>query len=136
MIELGYSGIQMGTRFIASTECTAHQDYKQAILNAEEANIVLTDKLSGVPVSVIETDYIKQIGAKAGPVARWMLRGSKTKRTMRMIYALRSFRTLKKDSGKSGVYQHYLQAGKSVAGIRKIEPVEEILADYAKLLNH
>jgi len=134
MLDLGYSGIQMGTRFIATQECSANQDYKQAILDAGEDQIVLTDKLSGVPVSVIETEYIKNIGIKAGPVARLMLKGSKTKKYMRMFYSLRSFRTLKNDLGKSGAYQHFLQAGKSVSGIDQIETVQEIMDAYRQKL--
>ncbi len=134
MLNLGYSGVQMGTRFIASNECTAHTDYKQAIVDAEESDIVLTDKLSGVPVSVIETEAIRRMGAKAGPFARWMLRGFKTKKYMRMFYSLRSFRTLKKDSDKVGAYHHYLQAGKSVAGIQKIRSVADIMSEYKGIL--
>ena len=134
MLDLGYSGIQMGTRFIATTECNTHIDYKQAILDAEENQIVLTDKLSGVPVSVIETDYIKKMGVKAGPFARWLLRGSKTKKYMRMFYSLRSFRTLKNDKDKTGDYQHFLQAGKSVGGINRIQPVQEIMEGFRRAL--
>jgi len=135
MIDLGYSGVQMGTRFIASQECSAHSDYKQAILDADESQVVLTDKLSGVPVSVIENEYIKRIGIKAGPFAKWMLRGSRTKKYMRMFYTLRSFRSLKGSSGKSGSYQNYFQAGKSVSGIHEIQSVTEIMAKYKKILN-
>src|SRR5688572_11609770 len=34
-LELGFAGVQLGTRFIATRECAAHDDYKQAILRAE-----------------------------------------------------------------------------------------------------
>ena len=134
MLDLGYAGIQMGTRFIATSECNAHSDYKQAILEAGENQIVLTDKLSGVPVSVIETDHIKKMGIKAGPLARWLLRGSKTKKYMRMFYSLRSFRTLKNDSAKTGAYHHFLQAGKSVGGINQLQTVQEIMESYRHVL--
>ena len=133
-LKSGYSGVQLGTRFIASQECSAHDDYKQAILNSDESQIVLTDKLSGVPVSVIETDHIKKMGIKAGAFARWMLKGSKTKKYMRMFYTLRSFRTLKKDREKAGDYQHFLQAGKSVSGIKQILSVQEIMDSYRLIL--
>ena len=135
MLDLGYAGIQMGTRFIATQECTANQDYKQAILDVDENKIVLTDKLSGVPVSIIETDYIRSTGIKAGPVARLMLKGSKTKKYMRMFYSLRSFRTLKSDLGKGGAYQHFLQAGKSVSGINEIKTVREIMESYRQAIS-
>jgi nitronate monooxygenase len=134
MLDLGYAGIQMGTRFIASAECTANSDYKQAIVNSTEKDIVLTDKLSGVPVSIIETDFIKRSGALAGPLARRLLQGSKTKRYMRLYYTLRSFRALKKSVASKNPYDNYLQAGKSVEGIHEILPVAEIMAQYAKIL--
>ena len=59
-IAMGYTGVQLGTRFIASAECSAHTDYKQAIIAAGEQDIVLSEKISGVPVSVIKTPYIRE----------------------------------------------------------------------------
>ncbi|MCF7808182.1 MAG: nitronate monooxygenase [Candidatus Marinimicrobia bacterium] len=134
MLNTGYAGVQMGTRFVASQECSAHPDYKQAIVEASEEDIVLTDKLSGVPVSVIETPYIKKIGAKAGPLAKRLLKGARTKRYVRMFYTIRSFRTLKADKEKAGAYQHYLQAGKSVGKINQVQSVAEIMQAYRDAL--
>src|SRR5436190_12249111 len=57
-LALGYAGVQMGTRFIATTECSAHPDYKQAIVDATPSDIVLTERLTGVPVAVIRNEYI------------------------------------------------------------------------------
>lgn len=130
-LRLGYAGVQMGTRFIVTTECTAHADYKQAILAAEEKDIVLTERLTGVPVAVIRTPYIDRIGLKAGPIARWMLRGRKTKHWMRLIYTVRSFRGLKKSSMRQITDRDYLQAGKSVATIEKVEPAGDIVHRFA-----
>jgi len=112
---MGYAAVQMGTRFIATTECTAPEEYKQAILAAEENDIVLTERLTGVPVSVIRTPHIERIGTKAGPIGRLMLRGRKTKHWMRMIYSLQSVWKLKRSGTGSFSYKDYLQAGKSVA---------------------
>ena len=130
-LEMGYAGAQMGTRFIASNECTAHIDYKRAIIKAQEDDIVLTEKISGVPVSIIETPYIQRIGTKAGPLAKRLLRGKKTKHWMRMIYSLQSIWLLKKASMQGMNYKDYFQAGKSVAGIHAVKPVAEIIAEYA-----
>src|SRR5690349_18372139 len=41
VLRLGYAGAQLGTRFIATPECHAHPDYKQAIVDADEQDIVL-----------------------------------------------------------------------------------------------
>src|SRR4051795_8138730 len=124
---LGYAAVQMGTRFIATTECTAHADYKRAIVESHADDVVLTERITGVPVSVIRTPYIEKTGTRAGPLARWMLRGRKTKHWMRTIYALQSIWKLKRSSARAFSYRDYLQAGKSVAGIEKVEPAGEIV---------
>jgi nitronate monooxygenase len=130
-LRMGYAGVQMGTRFIATTECTAHADYKRAILEAGADDIVLTERITGVPVAVIRTPYIEKSGTKAGPLARWMLRGRKTKHWMRMIYGLQSIWKLKR-SATSFSYRDYLQAGKSVAGIAAVEPAGEIVRRFRR----
>jgi nitronate monooxygenase len=129
-LRMGYAAVQMGTRFIATTECTAHPDYKRAIVQADEEDIVLTERITGVPVAVIRTPYIEKTGTKAGPVARWMLRGRKTKHWMRMIYSLQSVWKLKRSSARAFSYRDYLQAGKSVAGVEKVEPAGEIVRRF------
>jgi nitronate monooxygenase len=130
-LQQGYAGVQMGTRFIASKECTAHEDYKRAIVNAHEKDIVLTDKISGVPVSVIRTPYIEKIGTHAGPLARWMLRHPRLKHWMRLYYSLTSFGKLKKASLTGAGYKDFWQAGKSVDSIDSIRPVADIVSDFA-----
>lgn len=130
-LQLGYAGVQVGTRFIATSECTAHEEYKQAIVRADEDDVVLTERVTGVPVSVLRTPYIEKTGTKAGPIARWMLRGRKTKHWMRTIYAAQSLWKLKRSSLRSFSYRDYLQAGKSVAGIDSVEPAGEIVRRWA-----
>jgi nitronate monooxygenase len=134
MLGLGYAAVQMGTRFIATEECHAHDDYKRAILKAQAHDIVLTDKISGVPVAVIETEYVKKIGTKAGFVMKRMLRHPKLKHYARMFYTAKSIWQLKQASTKGGSYRDYFQAGKSVSGVREIESVEAIVRRYADAL--
>lgn len=126
-LELGYAGVQLGTRFIATTECTAHIDYKNAIIRATSQDIVLTDKISGVPVSVIKTPYIEKIGIKANPIARFLLKHRRTKHWMRMYYTLQSLWKLKKASMEGGSYKDYWQAGKSVDGCHQILSVSDVM---------
>ena len=130
-LDLGYAGVQMGTRFIATEECRVHPDYKKAILDADEDDIVLTEKLTGVPVAVINTPYVEKLGTTAGPLGRFLLRGRRTKHWMRTFYALKAIRALKRASLEGGAYKDYWQAGKSVAGIRSIEPAGEVVRRFA-----
>jgi nitronate monooxygenase len=130
VMRMGYAGVQMGTRFIATNECLAHPDYKQAIVNAEPKDIVLTERLTGVPVAVINNEYVRHLGTRAGPVARYMLRHPKMKHWMRSYYALTSLRRLKKSSLSSTGAKEYWQAGKSVGGIHEVKSVKDIISDF------
>ncbi|MDX2184435.1 MAG: nitronate monooxygenase [Gemmatimonadaceae bacterium] len=132
LLRMGYAGVQLGTRFIATPECKSSSAYKQAILNATEQDVVLTERLTGVPVAVINTPYIQKLGTRAGWFARQMFKGRKTKHWMRTIYGLRSIWSLKKGLMTEGDgSKEYWQAGKSVAGIHAIEPAGEIVQRFA-----
>jgi nitronate monooxygenase len=133
-LAMGYAGAQLGTRFIATAECSAHEDYKQAVVRAQAADIVLTEKISGVPVSVIKTPYIERTGTHAGPLARWLLRQPRTKHFMRTLYSLQSIWKLKRAAGQGLNYRDIFQAGKSVAGIESVRPVADIVAEFASML--
>ena len=131
VLRMGYAGAQLGTRFIATPECRASEAYKRGIVAAGERDIVLTERLTGVPVAVIDTPSVRRLGTKAGPLARWMLRGRRTKHWMRTIYALRSLWALKRGLLRDAPERDYWQAGKSVAGIDRIEPAGEIVRRFA-----
>ena len=130
-LSLGYQGVQMGTRFIATPECRASDAYKRAIVRATESDIVHSERITGVPVAVIRTPFIERMGLTAGPLARWMLRGRRTKHLMRTLYALRSLWQLKRASLDESGTRDYWQAGKSVGGIESIEPAESIVRRFA-----
>lgn len=132
-LQLGYAGVQMGTRFIATTECKAHEDYKQAIVRASSKDIVLTDKISGVPVSVIKTEYIERIGTKANPLARYFLRHHKFKHWMRMYYTIQAAWKLKRASLEGAGYKDYWQAGKSVDGCNAILSSKEVIQNMVSV---
>lgn len=126
-LSLGYDGVQMGTRFIASLECNESLAYKEAIIKSQEKDIVLTERVTGIPLSVIKTPYVERIGTKAGPIARWLLTHRYTKKLMRIWYGLTALRQFKNISRGDGSSQSYWQAGKSVQHIDKIESVASIL---------
>lgn len=130
LLEMGYTGVQLGTRFIATTECNADPAYKQAIINATSRDVVLTERLTGVPVSVLRTPYVEKLGTSIGPIARALFRGRRTKKWIRTFFALRSLRQLKQSSVE-GSNQDYWQAGRSVDAIHEILPAAEIVKTFA-----
>jgi nitronate monooxygenase len=130
-LDLGFVGVQMGTRFIASQECAAHEDYKQAILKATADDIVLTRKLSGTPCAIINTPTMEKIGTEVNPIELKLLKNRHTKYLMRTVYALRSLWSLKQASTKGLSYKDFWQAGKSVDGIKAVESVQDIVWRFA-----
>ncbi|MDX8382103.1 MAG: nitronate monooxygenase [Ghiorsea sp.] len=133
-MDMGYAGCQLGTRFIATEECNAALPYKQAILDADEEDIVLSERITGVPVALINTEHVKRAGVKSGVFAKWMLSGNKTKHWMRMFYAIRAGFQLRKASLDESGERDFWQAGKSVSGIHKIEPVSAIVKRFKDIL--
>ncbi len=131
---LGYDACQLGTRFIATTECSSSETYKEAIVKADAEDIVLSEKITGVPVSIINTGYIKEQGVKPGAVASWLLKHPKGKHWMRMFYTIRSAFQLRKSSYDEDAKKEFWQAGKSVAGIQKIESATDIVKRFADAL--
>lgn len=61
-LALGAEGIEMGTRFIATTECVdAHMAYKQAILHADEESTVVIKRSLGTPARALRNPWTEQI---------------------------------------------------------------------------
>ncbi|RMG06426.1 MAG: nitronate monooxygenase [Planctomycetota bacterium] len=134
-IDLGYAACQLGTRFIATRECSAHPDYKRAILAARAEDIVLTEKISGVPVAVIKTPAIERTGTRAGFLARRLLRHPRAKHWVRAYYTLKSIVQLKRSSLRGSSYRDVFQAGQSVEGIHEVLPVAEVVRRFAAALD-
>ena len=59
-LALGAQGIQMGTRFICTTECTVHDNYKQAILKAKDRSTITTGHSLGHPVRALKNPMVHQ----------------------------------------------------------------------------
>lgn len=58
---LGAEAIQMGTRFIATYECEAHETYKRKILEAGIRDTIITGQKMGHPARIIKTPFGKKI---------------------------------------------------------------------------
>lgn len=129
-LKIGYAAVQMGTRFIATEECHEKIEYKQAIINAEEKDIVLTERVTGIPLSVIRTPYVENVGTRIGPIARFFFKHRLTKHWMRMLYGFLAVRRFKRIALHGGSSKDYWQAGKSVATIHHIEPVMNIIRRF------
>ena len=67
MLSLGASGVQMGTRFIGTHECDAHENLKQVLLNAKEGDIELMKSPVGYPAQGVRTNLTNIVERREGP---------------------------------------------------------------------
>lgn len=58
---LGASGVQIGTRFICSDECIAHENYKNLILKSRDRDAIVTGRSTGHPVRTLKNKLAKNI---------------------------------------------------------------------------
>lgn len=133
-LKMGYAAVQMGTRFLATTECQVQNDYKQAIVQADENDIVWTNKLAGTTSSVISTPEIEKGGLMVNPLFGYLLKNPSTKKLMRTLLLLKSLRKHKKVALEKG-YGEIWQAGKSVGQIHEVLPAGEIVRRFTKAYN-
>ena len=131
-LRMGHAGVQCGTRFIATRECDASEAYKAAIVSTDENGIVLTERLTGVPLAVIDTPVIRRMGLHANALERWLLRNPRTKHAMRSFFAVKTAWTLRR--GARVDRSQLWQAGKSVSGIHSVEPAGAIVRRWASAL--
>ncbi len=114
---LGAEGVQIGTRFVASLESSAHEDFKQKLLTLNEGDTMLSLKKL-VAVRLVKNPFYQQVaeaeqrGADAGELANLLGRGR-----------------AKKGMFEGDLEEGELELGQIAALIRQIKPAAEIVQE-------
>lgn len=61
MLSLGASGVQMGTRFVCTEECSVSPEFKQAYIDAKEEDIVIVKSPVGLLGRAIRNQFLKKL---------------------------------------------------------------------------
>lgn len=125
-MQWGAAGASIGTLFIACEESDVSADYKQAIVAHGERDIVKTTKLSGSPLTVINTPYVQQLGTEANWLEKVMHSNRTLRKYVKLLIALRGMKAVEK-AAFSATYKTVWCAGPSIEHVREILPVKEIL---------
>ena len=126
IIELGADGLSIGTPFIVSSECNVSNEYKEAILNFGEEDIVTTNKMSGSPLSVINTPYVQKIGTKANFFEKLLNSNKTLKKYTKLLIFNQGMKTMEKAAFKA-TYKTVWVAGPCIKDINSIKTVNEIV---------
>ena len=62
-MELGAQGVQMATRFVATYECDASMEFKEAYLNCKKEDIVIIDSPVGLPGRAIRNKFLERVSS-------------------------------------------------------------------------
>jgi enoyl-[acyl-carrier protein] reductase II len=116
-LSLGAKGVQIGTRFIASVECQASENYKQMIIKAKDRDTVVTGLSTGHPVRIIRNK-----------LAREFEKLEKQEESIEEIEKLGSGK-LRLAVVDGDVENGSVMAGQISGLVKEIKPVKEIISD-------
>jgi enoyl-[acyl-carrier protein] reductase II len=123
---LGADGVQIGSRFVCTPEASSHPDFKQAVLNAEEGDTMLSMKKL-MPVRLLRNHFADQVHAAE-------IRGADEEELKNLLGRARA----KKGMFEGDLAEGELEIGQVSAIIKEIKPaaevVKEIYEDYLRAL--
>lgn len=112
---LGAEGVQIGTRFAASTESSAHESFKKKVTALNEGDTILTMKQL-TPVRLIKNEFYNRVAAAE-------LNGT----TPEELNAILGKGRAKKGIFEGDLVEGELEIGQVAASIREIKPAADIL---------
>ena len=131
MLGYGADGVSVGSPFIASLEAGVTEEYKQACVNYGEKDIILTERISGTPCTVINTPYVQKIGTKQSRIESFLNKNKRLKKWVKLIRFMIGTNAVTKAATKA-TYKTVWVAGPSIEHTTSIMSVKEIVA---KLIN-
>lgn len=128
MLSYGAEGVSVGSPFIASIEAQVTEEYKQACVDYGAKDIVMTERISGTPCTVINTPYVQKVGTKQTWIERVLNKNKKLKKWVKMIRFGIGMRATEK-AAKEVTYKTVWVAGPSIEHTKSILPVKDIVAN-------
>tara|TARA_R110001583_G_scaffold145635_2_gene297593 strand:+ start:24524 stop:25495 length:972 start_codon:yes stop_codon:yes gene_type:complete len=125
MLGYGADGVSVGSPFIASIEAGVTEEYKQACVDNGAADIILTERISGTPCTVINTPYVQKIGTKQTWIENLLNKNKKLKKWVKMVRFSIGMNATKNAATKV-TYKTVWVAGPSIEHTKSIMSVKEI----------
>lgn len=126
MLSFGAVGVSVGSPFIASLESGVSQEYKQACVDYGAKDIVLTEKISGTPCTVINTPYVKKVGTKQTWLEQTLNKNKTLKKWVKMIRYMIGSNAVTK-AATEVTYKTVWVAGPTIENTTEISAVSKII---------
>ena len=135
-LEMGASGVQLGTRFACATESIAHPDFKKAFFRANArdavASVQVDPRLPVIPVRALKNKGTEEFTAKQREVAALLDDGTVDMEQAQLEIEQFWAGALRRAVIDGDVENGSVMAGQSVGMVTKEEPVAEIMAQLMK----
>jgi nitronate monooxygenase len=122
----GAAGVSVGTIFIACEEADISPEYKQAMVDYGAKDIVMTSKLSGSPLTVINTPYVQQLGTEANWLERLLNNNKRLKKYVKLLIAWKGMKQVEK-AAFGATYKTVWCAGPAIEHVHAVRPMKEIV---------
>ncbi|GAA3627642.1 NAD(P)H-dependent flavin oxidoreductase [Flavivirga jejuensis] len=126
MLSYGASGVSVGSPFIASVEASVTDEYKQACVDYGAKDIIMTERISGTPCTVINTPYVQKIGTKQTWLESVLNKNRTLKKWVKMIRFSIGMNATKNAATKA-TYKTVWVAGPSIEYTKAILSTKEII---------
>jgi enoyl-[acyl-carrier protein] reductase II len=124
VMNLGADGVQIGSRFAASVESSAHQNFKEAVIAAKEGSTLLTLK-ELTPVRLLKNPFFEQVQAAYAA-------GSSTEELKNLLGRGRA----KKGMFEGDLIEGELEIGQIAGSFEEILSAEQIIQEIVSQYNH
>ncbi len=132
-LSLGASGVQLGTRFVVAEECVAHPRFKEAFIRASARDAMPTAQfdpsLPAIPVRAIVNEGTRDFNRLQLELVNQVKSGEMPREEAQVRLEEFWIGALRRAVVDGDVERGSLMAGQSVAFVKKIQPVREILAE-------
>ncbi len=132
-LEMGASGVQLGTRFVCAMECVAHPKFKQAFIKAASRDAMpsaqLDPRFPVIPVRALQNEGTKRFMEKQREIIIQYDSGALTMEQAQLEIERFWAGALRKAVIDGDIENGSLMAGQSVGMVTAEQPVAEIMAE-------
>ncbi|WP_428743690.1 NAD(P)H-dependent flavin oxidoreductase [Tenacibaculum sp.] len=131
MLSYGAAGVSVGSPFIASVEANVTDEYKQACVDYGAKDIVVTERISGTPCTVINTPYVQKVGTKQTWLETVLNKNKKLKKWVKMIRFSIGMKATQNAATKV-TYKTVWVAGPSIEHTHAVLPTKDIIKNLTE----
>jgi len=128
-LQLGAQGVQMATRFVATHECDASKEFKEAYINCKKEDITIIDSPVGLPGRAIKNKFLEEVSSGIRKPFKCPWKCLKTCDFKKSPYCIALALT---NAQQGKLSDGFVFAGANAYRVEKITSVKELMATLSE----